>query len=223
MITLKQIEKYYTNKFIKTWVLRGITMDVSEGEFLTIMGPSGAGKSTLLHIMGMLDTSTGGEYIFLEEPVHRFSERRRTALHQQNIGFIFQAYHLIDDLNVYENIETPLQYKKVKAPERKKTVEQMLERFNLSEKAKLFPHQLSGGEQQLTGIARALVINPKLLLADEPTGNLNSQMGKEIMDLLKQLNKDGMTIIQVTHDEQKAAYGDRIIHLLDGFIEREEK
>jgi putative ABC transport system ATP-binding protein len=222
MIRVEGLKKYYSTKFIKTWVLRGISLEVGEGEFVTVMGPSGAGKSTLLHILGMLDTASGGEYYFFDQPVHRFNERKRTALHQQNIGFIFQAYHLIDELNVYENLETPLLYKKVKAPERKTKIGEMMERFKLTAKQKLFPHQLSGGEQQMVGVARALIITPKLLLADEPTGNLNSKQGKEIMDLLKKLNENGMTIIQVTHDEVKAAYGRRIIHLLDGLIEKEE-
>lgn len=222
MIRIEGLKKYYSTKFIKTWVLRGVSLEVEEGEFVTVMGPSGAGKSTLLHILGMLDTASGGEYYFFDQPVHRFNERKRTALHQQNIGFIFQAYHLIDELNVYENLETPLLYKKVKASERKTMIADMMERFHLTAKQKLFPHQLSGGEQQMVGVARALIITPKLLLADEPTGNLNSKQGKEIMDLLKKLNKNGMTIIQVTHDEVKAAYGRRIIHLLDGLIEKEE-
>jgi len=222
MIKLKDIKKYYTNKFIKTWVLKEINMEVNEGEFITIMGPSGAGKSTLLHIMGMLDEASAGEYYFLEQPVHKLKERKRTTLHQQNIGFIFQAYHLIDDLTVYENLETPLLYKKVKSSERKKKIDDMLQRFNLAEKQKLFPNQLSGGEQQLTGVVRALIINPKLIFADEPTGNLNSKQGMEIMDILKKLNEEGTTIVQVTHDERKAAYGNRIIHLLDGVIVNEE-
>ena len=222
MIKCKNIQKYYTNKFIKTYVLRGVDLEIEEKEFVTIMGPSGAGKSTLLHILGILDSSSGGEYHFLDQPVHRLSERKRTALHQHNIGFIFQAYHLIDEMNVYENLETPLIYKKIKPSERKTMVAEMLDRFNLTAKQKLFPYQLSGGQQQMVAIARALIINPKLLLADEPTGNLNSEQGKEIMDLLKKLNEEGMTIVQVTHDEMKARYGRRIIHLLDGLIEKEE-
>jgi len=222
MIKTKNIQKYYSNKFIKTYVLKGIDLEINEGEFVTVMGPSGAGKSTLLHILGMLDTASGGEYYWHDSPVHRLSERKRTTLHQHNIGFIFQAYHLIDDLNVYENLDTPLMYKKVKPPERKTMIEAMLERFNLTAKQKLYPHQLSGGEQQMVGIARALIINPKLLLADEPTGNLNSAQGKEVMELLKKLNEQGMTIIQVTHDDVKARYGKRIIHLLDGLIDKEE-
>jgi len=222
MIRLDNIQKYYTNKFIKTYVLRGISLEIKEKEFVTIMGPSGAGKSTLLHILGILDAPSGGQYYFLDQPVHRLSERKRTALHQHNIGFIFQAYHLIDEMNAFENLETPLLYKKVKSSERKQMVAEMLDRFNLTAKQKLFPHQLSGGQQQMVAIARALIINPGLILADEPTGNLNSEQGKEIMDLLKKMNEEGTTIIQVTHDPIKAKYGKRIIHLLDGLIEKEE-
>ena len=223
MIRLNNIKKFYSSKFIKTYVLRGISLEIEEGEFVTIMGPSGAGKSTLLHILGMLDTASSGEYYFHDQPAHRVSERKRTALHQHNIGFIFQAYHLIDEMTVYENLETPLTYKKVKASERKTMVANMADRFNLTTKQKLYPHQLSGGQQQLTAVARALIINPKLILADEPTGNLNSQQGQEIMEMLKKLNEEGSTIVQVTHDEKKAAYGRRTIHLLDGLIEKEEK
>ncbi len=223
MIKLKDIEKYYSNKFVKTWVLRDIDLEIEEGEFVTIMGPSGAGKSTLLHIIGMLDDMSEGEYYFNDQAVHALNEKKRTALHQQNIGFVFQAYHLIDELTVYENLETPLLYKKVKGSERKSLVADMLDRFNIVAKKDLFPHQLSGGQQQLVAVARAMIINPKLILADEPTGNLNSKQGTEIMEMLKQLNKDGTTIIQVTHDEKKAEYGDRIIHLLDGYLEKEVK
>lgn len=221
MIKLRNIQKFYSNKFVKSYVLKGVDFDVREGEFVTIMGPSGAGKSTLLNIIGMLDAASRGEYYWFDKPVHRLTERKKTTLHQHNIGFIFQAYHLIDDLNVYENLETPLVYKKMKPAERKTIIDEMLERFNLTAKQKLFPHQLSGGEQQMVGIARALIINPRLLLADEPTGNLNSEQGKKVMDLLKKLNEDGTTIIQVTHDEVKAKYGRRIIHLLDGVVEKE--
>jgi putative ABC transport system ATP-binding protein len=221
MIRLKEIEKYYTNKFLKTWVLRNINLEIEEGEFLTIMGPSGAGKSTLLHIIGMLDEASDGEYFFYDEPVHMMKEKDRTRLHQQNIGFVFQQYHLIDELTVYENLETPLLYKKVKSSECKSLVADMLDRFQIVAKKDLFPNQLSGGQQQLVAIARALIIHPKLILADEPTGNLNSEQGLEIMELLKKLNQDGTTIIQVTHDEKKAAYGNRIIHLLDGWISKQ--
>ncbi len=222
MIRLKGVEKYYSNKFVKTWVLRNINLEIKEGDFVTIMGPSGAGKSTLLHIIGILDDMSGGEYYFLDEPVHQLNERKRTGFHQQYIGFVFQAYHLIDELTVYENLETPLLYKKVKTSERKSLIAEMLDRFNIVAKKDLFPNQLSGGQQQLVAVARALIIHPKLILADEPTGNLNSKQGQEIMDMLKALNDEGTTIIQVTHDEKKAAYGDRTIHLLDGYIDKEE-
>ncbi len=222
MIKMKGIEKYYANKFVKTWVLRNIDLEIEEGEFITIMGPSGAGKSTLLHILGMLDDASGGEYYFHDQPVHELKEKDKTRLHQHYVGFVFQQYHLIDEMTVYENLETPLLYKKVKVSERKSLVADMLDRFHIVAKKSLFPNQLSGGQQQLVAVARALIINPKLILADEPTGNLNSQQGFEIMDLLKKLNKEGTTIVQVTHDEKKAAYGNRIIHLLDGWIEKEE-
>jgi putative ABC transport system ATP-binding protein len=220
MIKLVNIEKYYSNKFVKTFILRFVNLEIDEGEFITIMGPSGAGKSTLLYIIGMLDDMSGGEYYFYDQPVHQLKEKERTRLHQQNIGFVFQQYHLIDDLTVYENLETPLIYKKVKASERKSLVADTLDRFNIVAKKDLFPSQLSGGQQQLVAIARALIINPKIILADEPTGNLNSKQGFEIMDMLKELNEQGVTIIQVTHDEKKAEYGNRIINLLDGWIEK---
>jgi ABC-type lipoprotein export system ATPase subunit len=218
MIRLKKITRYYSSGFIKTFVLRNIDLEVEEGEFLTIMGPSGAGKSTLLHIVGMLDKASSGEYYFYDHAVHKLNERRCTELHQQNIGFVFQSYHLIDELTVYENLETPLLYKKIKAKERKSMVADMLDRFQIVAKKDLFPNQLSGGQQQLVAVARALIIKPKLILADEPTGNLNSKQGEEIMELFKQLNEEGTTIIQVTHSEKKAAYGRRIINLLDGWI-----
>jgi len=218
MIRLCDITRYYTNGFVKTFVLRGVRLDVAEGEFLTIMGPSGAGKSTLLHILGMLDAASEGEYFFHDIPVHEMTERRRTELHQQNIGFVFQSYHLIDDLTVYENLETPLLYKKVKAAERKSLVADMLDRFGIVAKKDLFPAQLSGGQQQLVAVARAMIIHPRLILADEPTGNLNSKQGEEIMTLFRELNQAGTTIIQVTHSEKNAAYGQRIIHLCDGWV-----
>lgn len=223
MIELNSIEKYYTNGFVKTYVLRNIDFEVEEGEFVTVMGPSGAGKSTLLHILGMLDDPSSGDYYFYDQPVHKFTEKQRSDIHKNHIGFVFQSYHLIDELNVYENLETPLLYKKVKASERKAMVADMLDRFNIVAKKNLFPNQLSGGQQQLVAVARAIITNPKLILADEPTGNLNSTQGKEIMDLLKKLNEEeGTTIIQVTHNENWAKYGNRIIHLLDGWIEKEE-
>ncbi len=187
------------------------------------MGPSGAGKSTLLNILGMLEEPTAGEYWFLDEPVHKFNERRRSEMYREYIGFVFQAYHLIDDLTVYENLETPLIYKKVASAERKSRIADLLDRFNIVAKKDLFPNQLSGGQQQLVGIARALIGRPKLILADEPTGNLQSPQAKEIMEIFQKLNKDeGVTIIQVTHSEDNARYGNRILRLKDGRVESEE-
>lgn len=220
MIKLKNISKYYENKFIKTFVLRNINLEVNEGEFISIMGPSGAGKSTLLYIIGMLDTASEGEYFFFDEPVHKMKEKRLTELHKSHIGFVFQQYHLIDELTVYENLETPLLYQKIKPAERKGMVADMLDRFNMVAKKDLFPNQLSGGQQQLVAIARAIIAKPKLILADEPTGNLHTDQGKEIMELLKKLNNDGTTIIQVTHSEVNARYGNKIIKLNDGWIEK---
>ena len=223
MIRLNNIFKFYTNKYIKTYVLNDLSFDIREGEFVTIMGPSGAGKSTILYILGMLDEPSQGEYYFKDQPVHTFSEKRRTELHKHEIGFVFQQYHLIDELTVYENIETPLLYQKIKGSERKGMVADILDRFNIVAKKDLFPSQLSGGQQQLVGIARAIVARPTLLLADEPTGNLNSEQGEEIMELFSRLNKEGTTIVQVTHSEKNAAYGKRIIRLLDGRIIPDEK
>ncbi len=219
MIKLKNIEKYYNNKSVRTFVLRNVNLDVEEGEFISIMGPSGSGKSTLLYILGMLDTPSSGEYHFMDEPVHKMSEKKLAELHKTHIGFVFQQYHLIDELTVYENLETPLLYQKVKSDERKGRVAETLDKFNIVAKKDLFPQQLSGGQQQLVAIARAIIAKPKLILADEPTGNLHSDQGKEIMELLKKLNKEGTTIIQVTHSETNAEYGNRIIKLLDGWIE----
>jgi putative ABC transport system ATP-binding protein len=220
MIQLKGISKWFRTGGSKTAVLKNINLSVEEGEFISIMGPSGSGKSTLLHILGMLDEPSEGEYLFLDESVFQLKEKQRSALYKQNIGFVFQAYHLIDELNVYENIETPLIYKGIRGSERKAIVSDLLDRFNIVGKKDLFPSQLSGGQQQLVGIARALAGKPKVILADEPTGNLNSKQGEEIMDLFKELNEqDGVTIIQVTHSEKNAAYGSRIVHLLDGWIE----
>lgn len=218
MIKCKKINKYYSSGFVKTYALRNIDFDVKEGEFITIMGPSGAGKSTLLYILGMLDKPSKGEYYFYDRPVHRMTEKQLTDLHKNHIGFVFQQYHLIDDLTVYENLETPLLYKKVKGSERKGKVCDMLDRFNIVGKKNLFPNQLSGGQQQKVAVARAVIINPKLILADEPTGNLNTKEGEDVMNLLKELNEAGTTIIQVTHSEKNAAYGQRIINLLDGWI-----
>jgi ABC-type lipoprotein export system ATPase subunit len=219
MIKLRGVTKYYSTGYVKTFVLRNITLEFAEGEFVTVMGPSGAGKSTLLHILGMLDTPSEGEYFFYDQPVHRMTERQLTELHKHHIGFVFQSYHLIDDLTVYENLETPLLYKKIKAAERKSLVADSLDRFAIVGKKDLFPNQLSGGQQQRVAIARALITKPKLILADEPTGNLNSREGKEVMEMFKELNQAGTTIIQVTHSELNAAYGRRTIHLLDGWIQ----
>lgn len=223
MIQLKNLFKYYSNKFVKTYVLQDINLEIQKGEFVTIMGPSGSGKSTLLHIIGMLDEPNDGEYHFIDQPVHKLSEKQRSELHKNYIGFVFQSYHLIDELTVYENLETPLLYQKVKTVERKSMIADILDRFQIVAKKDLFPNQLSGGHQQLVGIARAVIVNPKLILADEPTGNLNSAQGEEIMNLFKKLHQEGTTIIQVTHSEKNATYGSRVVHLLDGRIDRDEK
>ncbi len=219
MIELKGIYKWVNTGNNRTFILKDINLSVKEGEFISIMGPSGSGKSTLLNVIGMLDDFNEGEYSFLNEPVHKLKEKQRAALYKKYIGFVFQAYHLIDELTVYENIETPLIYQDIRSSERKAMVADMLDRFNIVGKKDLFPTQLSGGQQQLVGIARALIAKPKLLLADEPTGNLNSKQGEEIMELFKELNNEGVAIIQVTHSEKNAAYGSRIINLLDGRIE----
>lgn len=220
MIKLHNIEKYYSNKVIKTYVLRNINLKIEEGEFVSVMGPSGSGKTTLLNILGMLDAPSGGEYYFYDEQVHKMSEKKLSELHKVYIGFVFQQYHLIDELTVYENLETPLLYQKVKSNERKGRVAETLDKFNVVAKKDLFPNQLSGGQQQLVAIARAIIGEPKLILADEPTGNLHSEQGKEIMELLMKLNEQGTTIVQVTHSESNAGYGNRIIKLNDGWIEK---
>ena len=220
MIELKHISKWYMQGGRPLFVLKDINLSVKEGEFVSIMGPSGSGKSTLLNVIGMLDDPNEGDYDFIGQPVYQLKDKARSHLFKSHIGFVFQAYHLIDELTVYENIETPLLYQNIKSSERKSMVADMLDRFRMVAKKDLFPSQLSGGQQQLTGIARALVSRPKLLLADEPTGNLNSQQGQEIMELFAQLNSEGLTIIQVTHSEKNAAYGSRIIHLLDGRMEK---
>ena len=216
LLELKNIFKWVNSGGNRVFLLKDMNLTVNEGEFISIMGPSGSGKSTLLNVIGMLDGFNEGEYNFLHESVHTLKEKHRANLYKEYIGFVFQAYHLIDELTVYENIETPLLYKKVSSSERKALVSDMLDRFNIVGKKELFPSQLSGGQQQLVGIARALISKPKLILADEPTGNLNSKQGEEIMELFKQLNEEGVTIIQVTHSEKNAAYGSRIINLLDG-------
>jgi ABC-type lipoprotein export system ATPase subunit len=219
MISLKGIYKWVNNGSNRIFLLKDVNLEVKEGEFISIMGPSGSGKSTLLNVIGMLDEFDEGAYNFLDESVQKLKEKQRAALYKQYIGFVFQAYHLIDELTVYENIETPLIYQDIKSFERKAMVADMLDRFNIVGKKDLFPSQLSGGQQQLVGIARALIGKPKLILADEPTGNLNSKQGEEIMNIFSELNKEGVAIIQVTHSEKNAAYGSRIIHLLDGRME----
>ena len=224
MIEINHIEKYYKSGFQRSYVLRDINLKIEPGEFVTIMGPSGVGKSTLLNILGLLESPSNGEYLFFDQPVHKFNEKQRADFHKHQMGFVFQAYHLIDELTVYENIETPLLYRKeFKGKDRKSLVAEILDRFQIVAKKDLFPDQLSGGHQQLVGIARAIIGNPSLLLADEPTGNLHSKQSEEIMDLFKELNRDGMTIVQVTHSEKNAQYGTRIINLMDGWVERDEE
>lgn len=222
MIQLKDVDKYIDSRFQRTFIVKSIDLKVEQGEFLTIMGPSGAGKSTLMNIIGMLDEPSAGEYFFFDEPVHKMKERKKSEMHKNYIGFIFQAYHLIDELTVYENIETPLLYKGVSGSQRKSMVAELLDRFNMVAKKDLFPEQLSGGQQQLVGVARAIIGQPKLLLADEPTGNLHSEQGKHIMDIFEQLNNEGMTIIQVTHSEENAQRSKRIVRVVDGALESDE-
>ncbi len=218
MIRLENIEKYYQQGLQKYYVLRRISLDIKEGEFVSIMGPSGAGKSTLLHILGMHDSGWNGEFYFLDQPVHKLNTKQRADLRNRNVGFVFQSYHLLDHLTVYENLEIPLSYRDVKKSERQSIVGDILDRFQIVGKKDLYPTQLSGGQQQLVGVARAVIANPKVILADEPTGNLHSSQGKEIMDLFKRLNSEGTTIVQVTHSEQNAASGNRIINLADGWM-----
>ena len=221
MLFLRDIAKWHPTGTGRTYVMRHLNLDVRAGEFISIMGPSGSGKSTLLNIIGMLEEPSAGAYEFMGQPVHSLRERQRVQLYKEHIGFVFQAYHLLDELTVYENIETPLIYKNVSSTERRALVADTLDRFQIVGKKDLYPAQLSGGQQQLVGIARALIAKPKLLLADEPTGNLNSKQGQQIMETFQQLNReDGVTIIQVTHSEANAAYGSRIVHLLDGTIEQ---
>jgi putative ABC transport system ATP-binding protein len=212
------VEKFYESGAGKTWVLRRINLDVREGEFITVMGPSGAGKSTLMGIIGMLDGAWKGQFEFAGHEVHKLDNRKRVELHKKFIGFVFQQYHLLDNLTVAENLDLPLSYRDIKKSEREGMVADILDRFQIVGKKNLFPNQLSGGQQQLVAVARAVIGNPKLILADEPTGSLHSSQGKMIMDLLKKLNDEGTTIIQVTHNEAWAAYGNRIIQLADGWI-----
>lgn len=221
MIKLVNVEKYYDNGANRTWVLRRINAGIAEGEFVSIMGPSGAGKSTLLHLMAMLDRSWAGEYYLYGQPVHKLGKNERSDLYKKYFGFVFQSYHLLDSLTVYENLDIPLSYRNIRKAERDSIVCDTLDKFQIVGKKDLFPNQLSGGQQQLVGIARAMIANPKIILADEPTGNLHSSQGKEIMEMFKKLNEQGTTIIQVTHSEANAAYGNRVIRLVDGWISAE--
>jgi putative ABC transport system ATP-binding protein len=223
MITLKNVEKAYKTGAGMTYVLRRISAEIKAGEFVTIMGPSGAGKTTLLSILGMLEDVWTGEYWFLDHAVHQMDRKRRSELNRKYIGFVFQSYHLLDNLTVYENLDVPLSYRDVPRKQRASLVCDVLDRFQIVGKKDLYPNQLSGGQQQLVGIARAVVGNPKLILADEPTGNLHSSQAKEIMELFKRLNDEGTTIIQVTHSELNASYGNRVIQLFDGWIAGEQK
>ncbi|MGH7575479.1 MAG: ABC transporter ATP-binding protein [Longimicrobiales bacterium] len=218
MLKLRNVEKSFDTRAGKLFVLRRIDLDIRPGEFVTIMGPSGAGKSTLLGIVGMLDAAWQGEFYFLDQPVHRMNLKQRAELNKQNIGFVFQQYHLLDNLTVYENLEIPLSYRNIPRSERAGIVADKLDTFQIVGKKDLYPNQLSGGQQQLVAVARAVIANPRLILADEPTGNLHSAQGREIMELFRQLNEKGTTIIQVTHSELNASYGHRTIELLDGWI-----
>ncbi len=218
MISLRNVEKFYPLGASKQYVLRQITLDIKEREFVTVMGPSGAGKSTILGILGMLDGAWSGEYYFLDNPVHELKTKHRNELHKQYIGFVFQQYHLLDNLTVYENLDIPLSYRNVRRSERQAIVADTLDKFQIVGKKDLYPTQLSGGQQQLVAVARAMVASPKLILADEPCGALHSSQGLMIMDLLKNLNEGGTTIIQVTHNEEYARYGNRIVQLHDGWI-----
>jgi putative ABC transport system ATP-binding protein len=219
VMSMSGVEKAFPAGAGQSYALRRITLDIKPGEFVSIMGPSGAGKSTLLHIMGVHDAAWSGEYYLMGHPIHALPAKERSALQKRHIGFVFQSYHLLDDLTVYENIELPLSYRDVKKSERQSIVADVLDRFGIVAKKDLYPSQLSGGQQQLVGVARAIVANPDVILADEPTGNLHSSQGREIMELFKRLNEQGTTIVQVTHSESNAEYGDRVIKLRDGYLE----
>jgi ABC-type lipoprotein export system ATPase subunit len=221
LVQLRNIEKFYQHGPGRTYVLRRITLDIREGEFVSIMGPSGAGKSTVLHILGMHDSAWTGEYHFMGLPVHALGKKERAELHKKYFGFVFQSYHLLDNLTVYENLEIPLSYRDIKKSERESIVADVLDRFQIVGKKDLYPNQLSGGQQQLVAVARAIIASPKVILADEPTGNLHSDQGREIMELFKRLNADGTTIVQVTHSDTNAAFGDRVVRLRDGWIVEE--
>jgi putative ABC transport system ATP-binding protein len=218
LLSLRNLERSYPQGPAQAYVLRRITLDIQPGEFVSVMGPSGAGKSTLLHILGMHDAGWSGEYYFLDQPVHKLNAKTRAELHKAHIGFVFQSYHLLDNLTVYENLEIPLSYRNVSRRERQAIVAETLDRFQIVAKKDLYPNQLSGGQQQLVGVARAMIAKPQVILADEPTGNLHSDQAKEIMELFRKLNEGGTTIVQVTHSDANAAYGSRVIHLRDGWV-----
>jgi putative ABC transport system ATP-binding protein len=222
MIKLRNLEKSFPTRPSPTYVLRQITLEIAEGEFVTIMGPSGAGKSTLLSVLGFYDHTWDGEYIFNGEPVHSMKPKERAGLNKKHVGFVFQQFHLLEDLTVAENFDIPLSYRDVKSSQRQAIVADTLDRFGMVAKKDLYPSQLSGGQQQLVAVARAVIAKPALLLADEPTGNLHSDQGRQIMELFKKLNAEGTTIIQVTHSESNAAYGNRIIRLRDGWLEKQD-
>jgi len=221
LIQLRNVEKYFEHGPTKTFVLRRINLDIKEGEFVSVMGPSGAGKSTLLHLLGMHDSAWTGEYYLMDHAIHRMQKKDRLELYKKYFGFVFQSYHLLDSLTVYENLDIPLSYRNIKKSERDSIVCDVLDKFQIVGKKDLFPNQLSGGQQQLVAVARAVIANPKVILADEPTGNLHSSQGKEIMELFRRLNQEGATIIQVTHNERNAEYGNRIIQLVDGWMTEE--
>lgn len=218
IISLRNVEKYFEHGPTKTFVLRRINLEIAEGDFVSIMGPSGAGKSTLLHVLGMHDSAWTGEYNLAEHPIHKLKKNDRMELYKKHFGFVFQSYHLLDSLTVYENLDIPLSYRNVKKSEREAIVADVLDRFQIVGKKDLYPNQLSGGQQQLVAIARAVVASPKIILADEPTGNLHSSQGKEIMERFKKLNEQGTTIIQVTHNEKNAEYGNRVVQMEDGWV-----
>lgn len=220
MISLRNLEKSYQQGPDRFFVLRRVNLDIKEGDFVAIMGPSGAGKSTLLHVLGMHDTAWTGEYEFLEHPIHKLDRKHRMEVYKKYFGFVFQSYHLLDDLTVAENLDVPLSYRDIKKSERQAIVADALDRFQMVGKKDLFPNQLSGGQQQLVGVARAVIANPKVILADEPTGNLHSSQGVEIMEMFKKLNEQGATIVMVTHSETNATYANRIIRIVDGWIEQ---
>ena len=218
MISLRNVEKSYPLQAGRVWILRNVALDIRAGEFLSVMGPSGSGKTSLLNILGLMDSDWQGEYTFGDQAVHKLAQKQRQALQRERVGFIFQHYHLIDDLTVHENLDLPLSYRDVKSDERKARVADILDRFQIVGKKDLYPKQLSGGQQQLVAVARAVITRPALLLADEPTGALHSSQGKMIMDLLKELNDEGMTIVQVTHSDVNARYAHRIVEMRDGWL-----